>query len=86
MYVYQKCCSDMGIPELELGIGLAHSLASMFILISHLGIWCGLGPCSSSMYGYHCISDMGTLEFELDIGWSHGCSQYVDFDNPLELK
>ena len=77
----------MGTPELELGIGLAHSLASMFILIPHLGFWSGLGPCSSSMYGYHnCISDMGTLEFELGIGLAHGCSQYVDFDTPSESK
>ena len=28
----------MGTLELELGIGLAHSLASMSILIPHLGI------------------------------------------------
>ena len=77
----------MGTPELELGIGLAHSLASIFILIPHLGIWSGLGLCSSSIYGYHnCISDIGTLEFEIGIGLVHGCSQYVDFDNPLELK
>ena len=77
----------MGTPELELGIGLAHSLASMFILIPHLEIWSGLCLCSSSMYGYHnCFSDMGTLEFELGIGLAHGCSQYVDFDTPLESK
>ena len=60
----------MGTPELELGIGLAHSLASMFILTPHLDIWSGLDLCSSSMYGYqNCFSDMGTLEFELVLGW-----------------
>ena len=31
----------MGTLELELGIGLAHSLASMLILMPHLGIGFG---------------------------------------------
>ena len=37
----KKSSSDMGTLELELGIGLAHSMASMLILIPHLGIGIG---------------------------------------------
>ena len=41
----KKSSSDMGTLELELGIGLAHSLSSMLILMPHLGIgiWYWIG-------------------------------------------
>ena len=42
----KESSSDMGTLELELGIGLAHSLASMGILMHRiqLEIGIGLGP------------------------------------------
>ena len=60
---------------MELGIGLAHSMASMRILVPHLGLELGIGlsPSSWSMYIYqqnhHLI--WGTLELGLGIGLAH---------------
>ena len=60
---------------MELGIGLAYSMASMRILVPHLGLELGIGlsPSSWSMYIYqqnhHLI--WGTLELGLGIGLAH---------------
>ena len=51
----KKSYSDMGTLELELGIGLAHSLASMLILMAPLGI--GIGYWIGSKFIKHvCLS------------------------------
>ena len=69
---------------MELGIGLAHSLASMSFLIPHLGIgiryW--IGSCMSIKI---VLFNMDTLELELGIGFAHSVAGVLVFIPHLRI-
>ena len=73
MYVIQNYLSDRGTLVLGLGIGLAHSLSSMLILMAHLKI--GIGYCIQ----YICLFHRASLVLGIVIGLAHSSSGMLIF-------